>query len=161
MKFRLLSLFLILALALTACGEQEPAHREIDLEAAYQAVMTLQEETEAEALVMFPESNPEVIDSFYPGLSAIELEQQVYYLAPVFGFACEIMLLEAKDEEGARTAAEICRARIEKGSSDTAYPDTAALWEKNGQVHTEGRYVCMIVLPDGYVIPENVFALEG
>ena len=55
---------------------------------------------------------------------------------------------------------EIFEARIEHGASDTTYPETAIHWANNGQVHTYGNYVCMIVLPEGYIIPENVFELE-
>ena len=49
---------------------------------------------------------------------------------------------------------------IKHRASDTTYPETAIHWANNGQVHTYGNYVCMIVLPEGYIIPENVFELE-
>ena len=110
-------------------------------------------------LVMLPESDPMMIDSFYSGLSEVNTKQQLLYMAPVTGFACEVMLVEAEDSGSADKAAEIFRARIELGASDEFYPDTAAAWQQNAQVQRSGNLVCMIALPEGYSIPDDIFAL--
>ena len=109
---------------------------------------------------MFPEADPAVVESIYPGLSEIELDQQALYFPPIFGFANEIMLVEVTNKNDVDAVKDIFQARIDRGASDTTYPENAEPWAKRAQVQVDGRYICMIVLPEGYVIPENVFALE-
>ena len=150
---------LVTLCSLTACGKEEET-KILNMEEVYQSVITLQEGTGKEALVMFPESSDEYLEMFYPGFSAIERLQTVAYMAPVTGFATEIILVEVTNKEDAKAMADIFEARIDRSASDTTYPETAIHWANNGQVHTYGNYVCMIVLPDGYIIPENVFYLE-
>lgn len=156
----MLTAALMLLVLLTACGEKTPAaDGVIDLEAVYQNILDAQAGNGMEALVFFPESNPEFIDSCYPGLSKVSLSQQFYYVPPVFGFACEIMLVEVTNESDVQTVKDIFQARIDNGASDPTYPENAEPWAKNAQIQQSGRYLCMIVLPDGYTIPENVFAV--
>lgn len=127
-----------------------------DLQAIYDKIMATQNGDE---LVMLPETSPEIIDSYYAGLSDVVLTQQLYFAAPITGFACEVMLVEAEDSENADKAEEIFRARIELGASDDFYPETAAAWQNNAQVQRSGNLVCMIALPEGNHIPDDVFAL--
>ena len=44
-------------------------------------------------------------------------------------------------------------------TDNTTYPESAAGWQLYAQVQSSGNFVCMIVLPEGYTIPENVFEL--
>ena len=37
--------------------------------------------------------------------------------------------------------------------------ENADLWQNNAQVQVQGNCLCLIALPDGYTIPENVLAL--
>ena len=161
MKKKFLSIIVTLLItlcSLTACGEEEA--KILNMEEVYQSVIALQEGNGKEPLVMFPESSDEYLEMFYPGFSSIERLQTVAYMAPVTGFATEVILVEVTNKEDAKTMKDIFEARIDRGASDTTYPETAIHWANNGQVHTYGNYVCMIVLPDGYTIPENVFELE-
>lgn len=146
-------------LVLTGCAKEEET-KILNMEEVYQSVLALQESTGKEALIMFPESNEEYLEMFYPGFSSIPRTQTVAYMAPVTGFATEILLVEVTNKDDVKAMKEIFEARIERGASDTTYPETAIHWANNGQVHTYGNYVCMIVLPEGYIIPENVFELE-
>ena len=57
-----------------------------------------------------------------------------------------------------RAVADIFQARIDLGSDNTNYPESAAGWKMYAQVQISGNFVCMIVLPADYVIPDNVFA---
>ncbi|MGN1341315.1 MAG: DUF4358 domain-containing protein [Oscillospiraceae bacterium] len=134
----------------------DTAETSADLQAIYDKIIASQTGDE---LVMLPESAPEIMDSYYAGLSDLELKQQLLYMAPVTGFACEVMLVEAKDSENADKAEEIFRGRIELGSSEDFYPETAAAWQTNAQVQRSGNLVCMIALPEGHDIPDDVFAL--
>ena len=115
--------------------------------------------TDAEALIFFEESDPNLIDSFYPGLEEIELNQQVFYMPPIATHPCEIVLVEVADAADVQAVTDIFRARIELGADNTTYPESAAGWQNYAQVQQSGNFVCMIVLPQGYVIPENVFEL--
>ena len=73
-----------MVLCLAACGKTQP--KEVDLKAAAaEAAAVITENGE----VLFPEENPEGIESLYPGLTAVELKQLVVYLPPVVGFPCE------------------------------------------------------------------------
>ena len=127
------------------------------LEIFYQGILDVQPE-DAEELILFEEGNPDLIASFYPGLEDIELSQQVFYMPPIVTHPCEIVLVEVKRAEDVKTVADIFRARIEMGADNIAYPESAAGWQQYAQVQQSGNFVCMIVLPKGYVVPENVFA---
>lgn len=131
----------------------------IILEDVYQSVLAAQEGNEQEPLILFPEGNPDALNSYYPGLSNVTLTQQAYYTPPVFGHACEILLVEVADKKDVDTVKEILQARIDQAASDTAYPENAEPWARNAQIQVSGTYLCMIVLPDGYTIPENIFDL--
>ena len=138
-----------------ASGSDEPA-KELDLNKAYQALLDMQ--TGDDELVML-EAGDDEQNAYYPGLSDITLKQRVFYMAPVSGFACEVLMVETENAADARTVKELFQKRIDDAAEDTIYPDTAELWQKNAQVQSQGNYVCMIVLPDGYTIPDNIFSL--
>ena len=157
-KYFLMLLALVMSLFLFGCSEKntgpEPG---TPLSVFYDAVLAAQPEG-AEALIFFEESDPALIDSFYPGLDDIELSQQAFYMPPIATHPCEIVLVEVKNDSDVQTVADIFQARIDLGADNTNYPESAAGWQLYAQVQRSGNYVCMIVLPEGYVIPENVFA---
>ena len=156
---KLLSIILSLAMfgLLFGCGEKakvpEPG---TPVNSFYEAVLAAQPEG-AEDLIFFEESNPTLINSFYPGLDGIELSQQAFYMPPIATHPCEIVLVEVKDAANVQAVADIFQARIDLGVDNTTYPESAAGWQLYAQVQSSGNFVCMIVLPEGYVIPENVF----
>ena len=78
-------------------------------------------------------------------------------MPPIATHPCEIVLVEVKNDADVQTVAEIFQARIDMGSDNTNYPESAAGWKLYAQVQTSGNFVCMIVLPEGHVIPDNVF----
>ncbi|MBQ9765229.1 MAG: DUF4358 domain-containing protein [Lachnospiraceae bacterium] len=163
----------MLALSITGCKKDSAtdsktgdatesttkAPENLDLEAVYQAILAAQGENSS--LVLFPETkDSEYLAQLYPGLSNIESKQQVAYIAPITGFATEIILVEVTNSADLATLKNIFQSRIEVASSDVTYPETAALWRKNAQIQTAGNYIGMIVLSDEYIIPENVFYLD-
>ena len=154
----LLSLVLIVAM-LAGCGgdtNKGPAPG-TELAVFYQAVLDMQP-ADAEELIFFEESNPDLIASFYPGLESIALNQQAFYMPPIATHPCEIVLVEVADAGDVQAVADIFQARIDLGADNTNYPESAEGWQLYAQVQKSGNFVCMIVLPEGYVIPENVFA---
>lgn len=158
-KLSLIFFVLMMAVSLAACGRKDVGPGPgTPLDLFYDAVLAAQPE-DAEALIFFEESGPALIDSFYPGLDGIELAQCVFYMPPIVTHPCEIVLVEVKDAKDVQAVADIFQARIKLGADDTTYPESAAGWQKYAQVQHSGNYVCMIVLPKGYIIPENVFEL--
>ena len=135
---------------------ESPAVEPLEMEEVYQNILT--SINAGDDFIMFPESNPNIIEELYEGLSGIELNQSVFYIHPITGFACEIMLVEVANEDDLQAVIDIFEGRIALGTNETFYAETAALWKTNAQVQNFGNYVCMIALPNGYEIPENVFA---
>ena len=152
-----------LMLALTACGNGNGASSgsgssaggEISFDAVYQGILDAQEN--ADELVFFPEESADAIESLYPGLSALNPVRLQLYLPPVTGYACEILLVEVAEGD-VDAARAILQARIDSAAGDTGYPENAVLWQSNAQVQVQGNCLCLIALPEGYTIPENVFA---
>ena len=159
-KTLVLALTVLMLASLCGCSSEKgtaPAPG-TELAAFYQTIMDVQPE-DKEDLILFEESNPDLIASFYPGLDGIELSQQAFYMPPVVTHPCEIVLVEVKSGDDVQVVAEIFQARINMGADNTTYPESAAGWQLHAQVQKNGNYVCMIVLPEGYVIPPNVFAV--
>ena len=162
-KWNAFVLALACVLSLVGCGSKEaaPAAPEpgTPLNTFYQAILDAQPE-EAEEMIFFEESNPDLINSVYPGLLDIELTQKAFYMPPIIMTPCEIVLVEVKNAEDVQRVADIFQARIDDGADDTFYSENAAGWSKNAQVQQSGNFVAMIVLPDGHFTPENVFELS-
>ncbi len=155
--FALLLVFLML-LSLGGCSSEtnEGPEPGTALNTFYQAIMDVQPK-DADALILFQESNPDLIASFYPGLDSIELSQQAFYMPPIVTHPCEIVLVEVKNSDDVQAVVEIFQARIDKGADNKSYPESAVGWQMRARVQKSGNFVCMIVLPEGYIIPENVF----
>lgn len=158
-KFVVWLLVAMMLVSLAGCGgkTQDAPAPGTPLDTFYQAILNAQP-ADAEELFLFEESDPYLIESFYPGLEKLSLAQQVFYMPPIATHPCEIVMAEAKNSEDAKAVAEIFQARIELGADETNYPESAAGWKLYAQVQQSGNFVCMIVLPESYVIPENVFA---
>ena len=158
---RILSVASVFALILTlaACvSKPQDDQKDYDLDAVYQAVLDAQNGNGQEALVLFP-SDGGMLELMYPGLTQIQREKTLFYTHPITGFATEILLFKVSDSKDLDAARKILEDRISNGADDKAYPETAVLWQRNAKVHSSGNYLCMIVFPDGYTIPDNVFEL--
>jgi hypothetical protein len=158
---KVLALLLICAMtvSLFGCGSEQidaPAPGTA-LSTFYQAVIDAQP-ADAEELILFEEYNLDLIASFYPGLEKINLSQQAFYMPPIATHPCEIVLVEVANSEDVQAVVDIFQARIDLGSDNTNYPESADGWKNYAQVQQSGNFVCMIVLPGSNVIPENVFA---
>ena len=155
----LTALTLVAIVSLFGCGgKDEGPEPGTPVSSFYEAVLAAQPEG-SEDLIFFEESDPALIGSFYPGLDGIALSQQAYYMPPIATHPCEIVLVEVEDAADVQAVVDIFQARIDLGADNTAYPESAAGWQMYAQVQYSGNFVCMIVLPEGYVVPENVFAL--
>ena len=158
-KLLLTILALMMTVSLFGCGGEEKGPEPgTPVSSFYDAILAAQPEG-AEELIFFEESDPALINSFYPGLDGIELSQQAFYMPPIATHPCEIVLVEVKDAANVPAVADIFQARIDLGADNTTYPESAAGWQLYAQVQCRGNFVCMIVLPEGYVMPEDVFDL--
>lgn len=141
----------------TSAADTKESEAAGDLQSVYDKIMA-QQPAEND-IIMFPESSEDLINGYYPGLSDIEFKDFLLFMPPVTGNACEILLVEAADSAGADKTEQIMQARVDQAASDTVYPDVAEVWAKNAKVERDGNRVCMIVLPNDCVVPDNVFAL--
>jgi hypothetical protein len=156
-KLLLIILTLAMIVSLFGCaGKDKGPEPGTPVSSFYDAILAAQPEG-TENLIFFEESDPALINSFYPGLDGIELSQQAFYMPPIVTHPCEIVLVEVKDAANVQAVVDIFQARIDMGSDNTDYPESAAGWQLYAQVQKSGNFVCMIVLPEGYVIPENIF----
>lgn len=148
---------ILLTGVLTACGSKDSG-KTYDLQQVYQDILAAQPEGSDDLSdVMFETTDKDAIEEFYPGLGAIELKQEVCYQHAVTGF-CEIMLVEAADSKDVQRIVDIFNQRIDTAADDSFYTETAQLWAQNAQVQTEGNYVALVALPDGYTVPEKIFS---
>ena len=169
---RILALLLALALmgcALTACGKKAqkspkdaPATSEasaaLDLNRIYSELLAAQEGVEEPILF---EMTDDEMDSIYPGLRDIAVKQRVAFVAPIPGAPSEIVLLEVSASEDLEKVQKLFQTRIDQAGDSPELPEESAQWKANAKIETNGNYIGMIVLPDGYTIPDDVFTAFG
>ena len=87
----------------------------------------------------------EVLDSFYPGLSAVESKQMLVYQPMMGAVVCEIALVEVANAADVETVKAICQARIDAQVDGGAwYPESIEGWKLNSRVVAKGNHVMMI-----------------
>ena len=133
--------------------QTEPAAVLPDLETLYNQGMEVLAQMGDNAPILFPESNIDYLNMFYPGLADIELKQLSAGVAPVTNAPFEIILVEVANEADVQTVLEIFHARADKESRDTTYPENAAAWTNNCKITSRGCYVFLAVLMDPCEIP--------
>lgn len=159
--FRTIAICLLMAcmtIFMFGCGEKQNTDgKTYDLQQVYQDLMNAQP-ADAEDLsgVMFETTDKDAINETYPGLGDIELKQEVCYQHAVTGF-CEVMLVETASADDVQKVIDIFNARIDTSADDSFYPETAQIWAQNAQVQSEGNYVALVALPDGYTVPDKIF----
>ena len=130
-----------------------------DLENVYDYIIEAQPENLKNDLTFFQETDQEMIESYYPGLSDISLKQENIYTPAIIVFAQEIALVEVENSNDVDKVKEIFNKRIEDCKKSVACdPEINELWATNAEVQVSGNFVAMIALPEGYIIPNNVFA---
>lgn len=168
MTMRLISILLALMLILVGCGaeptaaptELEPtaapteASVELpDLETLYNQGVEVLAQMGPNAPVLFPETNIDYLNEFYPGLADIEMKQFYAGVAPVTNAPFEIVLVEVADEADVPTVLEIYQARVDRESDDSTYPENAEAWINNCKITSRGNYVFLAVLMDPCEVP--------
>ena len=127
---------------LSACGSSEKAAEEdvVDLSFFY----TKLEEAYEWGNGYMVDIEGEMLESYYPGLAAIETEQFIAKMPMMSAVVNEVVFLQCKNEEDAAAAAAILQERVTMQAEGGAwYPESLEAWGK-AQVIQNGTYVAMI-----------------
>lgn len=137
-------LSLTLIFALSACGAESSKPEEVpDLNQFYDDFMaSLGDDAPAMIDVYEDES---YVETFFPGLNDIELNQSVLRMSMISAIAFELALVECANEEDVETVQTIFQGRIDSQVDGGAwYPETTASWE-NADLLVNGNVVALIV----------------
>ena len=162
-KWIAMALALLMMGTLVACGnkqtdEQNPEQNtDVDLTAFYNQMAEehswyeegAEEVPDNEEALMMATIEGDMLESYYPGLSAIPTKQFIAKTPLISAVVNEIVLMECEKEEDAKAAAEILQKRIDYQVGDdenpggALYPETVASWKK-AKVIQNGAFVALI-----------------
>ena len=97
----------------------------------------------------------EVLDAFYPGLSAIKTKQCGVYTAMISAAVGELALVEVENAADVQAVKDIFQARINYQVGDDEnpggawYPQTIEGWKNGSRIVSNGNYVMLIALSEG------------
>ena len=124
--------------------EEEPpaAPAKVDLAAFYSTIFT--DPANSPSLVPMDDG---MLDAFYPGLTALTLNQKVAYMPMMTAVPCEIVMVECANAADVETAKGIFKARIDAQVNDQYnYPMVIAAWETEAKVVSNGNFVALLVI---------------
>ncbi len=122
----------------------EPAGK-VDLAAFYSSVTSQYEFGFLEL------ASAELMDGFYPGLSAIAAEQRLVYITQMSMNNGEFGLVQVKNSADVAAVKAVFQARIDymvgdgNGPGGAWYPGPTEQWQNNSRVVSNGNYVMMVV----------------
>lgn len=155
-KLITLMMSLLMLVSLMACGSKndEPKYVEVDLQNFYQTQYDALYPLDAEGYSTGPmvdnaAAMPEMLEGFYPGLTAIETKQCLVMMPMMSAVAYEVVLIELADAANMEAVKTILQARITAQAEGGAwYPETIESWKNNSHIVENGPYVMMIVSSD-------------
>lgn len=130
-----------------------PAAEEINLEERYNQGVEALSKMGDSAPILFPETNVDYLENFYPGLAAVEMKQLYAGIAPVTNAPFEIIMVEVANPDDVQTVIDIFQARVDREAGDTTYPENTKAWINNTKITSRGNYVFLAVLMDPCEIP--------
>ena len=137
---RMIMTALLLLTVLGGCGAKQP--QQVDLQAFFEKT---QEKYDLAGMVELEE---EMLDAFYPGLSALNTVQCVAYAPMISASVSEYVFLQCADRDSVQKAEEIFRQRIaEQAEGGAWYPESMAAWSR-AVVVTRDDYVLLIASAD-------------
>lgn len=95
------------------------------------------------------------LTNYYPGLSAVSINQKAIYSTAISAAVCEIALVEVKNAADVQKVKNIFQARIDAqvGTDDAPggawYPASIEGWKTGSRIVSKGNYVMMVAFPDG------------
>ena len=96
-------------------------------------------------------ASTELMDGFYPGLSAIAAEQRLVYITQMSMNNGEFGLVQVKNSADVAAVKAVFQARIDymvgdgNGPGGAWYPGPTEQWKNNSRVVSNGNYVMMVV----------------
>ena len=151
-----LILSLLMLVSLAACGSKndEPKYVEVDLQNFFQTQYDALYPADADGYPTGPmvdnvAAMPEMLEGYYPGLSAIETKQCIVMMPMMSAVAYEVALIELTDAANAEAVKTILQTRINTQAEGGAwYPETVEGWKNNSHIVEYGPYVMMVVSSD-------------
>ena len=136
-------------LLLTACGgnggNKVPAAADVDLEDLYESI---KKECGWDDQYMV-ETEGEMLDMYYPGLSEIDTEQLVAKAPMMSAAVNELVLVQCETDADVEQVVEILQERInyqvgdENNPGGAWYPESIESWKK-AEVIQQGNYVALV-----------------
>ena len=121
----------------------------VDLTAFYESVVS------GGNMPAMMQAEGEVLDAFYPGLTAIQTNQCGVYTAMISAAVGEIALVEVQNSADAQAVKDIFQARVNYQVGDDQnpggawYPASIEGWKNGSRIVSNGNYVMLIALSEG------------
>ena len=135
-----------------APGTPAEPEKDVDLTAFYN---TLREENTWPELMDLTdsgaESELELLNAYYPGLSEISTKQCGVYIAAISAAVGEIALVEVENAADVQAVEDIFQARVDYQVGDDSnpggawYPETIEGWKNSARIVSHGNYVMLAV----------------
>ena len=91
----------------------------------------------------------EMVDAFYPGLSALSPKQLHIFMPAISGVPYELVLVEAASAGDVEAVKAALQSRIDtEATNHMNYPPVQRNWENNSRIVSKGAYVLMAVSED-------------
>ena len=126
-----------------APAPEAPAAGSVDLNAFYLSLLDTYGENFPAAMNLC--ESQELLDAFYPGLSAIGTKQLMIYQPMMGAVVCEIALVEVENAADADAVKAILQSRIDAQVEGGAwYPESIEGWKSNSRIVVKGNCIMMI-----------------
>ena len=130
-------------------AEKPAESKSVDLAAFYESVFS------GGNMPAMMQAEGEVLDAFYPGLTAIQTNQCAVYTAMISAAVDEMALVEVQNNADVQAVKDIFQARINYQVGDDQnpggawYPASIEGWKNGSRIVSNGNYVMLIALSEG------------
>ena len=130
-------------------AEKPAESKSVDLAAFYESVFS------GGNMPAMMQAEGEVLDAFYPGLTAIQTNQCAVYTAMISAAVGEMALVEVQNSADVQAVKDIFQARINYQVGDDQnpggawYPASIEGWKNGSRIVSNGNYVMLIALSEG------------
>ena len=130
-------------------AEKPAESKSVDLTAFYETVAS------GENRPAMMQAEGEVLDAFYPGLTAIQTKQCGVYTAMISAAVGELALVEVENAADVQAVKDIFQARIDYQVGDDQnpggawYPASIEGWKNGSRIVSNGNYVMLVAFSDG------------
>ena len=130
-------------------AEKPAESKSVDLAAFYESVFS------GGNMPAMMQAEGEVLDAFYPGLSAIKTNQCAVYTAMISAAVGEMALVEVQNSADVQAVKDIFQARVSYQVGDDQnpggawYPQSIEGWKNGSRIVSNGNYVMLIALSEG------------